>query len=42
MGAGVRLASLVRGSGRVLAVATASTLFVAGVSLAGILLLGQG
>jgi uncharacterized integral membrane protein (TIGR00698 family) len=41
MGAGVRLVSLVRGSGRVLAVATFSTLFIAGVSLAGVLLLGS-
>jgi uncharacterized integral membrane protein (TIGR00698 family) len=41
MGAGVRLASLFRGSGRVLLVATFSTLFIAGVSLAGVLLLGS-
>jgi uncharacterized integral membrane protein (TIGR00698 family) len=41
MGAGVRLASLFRGSSRVLAVATFSTLFIAGVSLAGVLLLGS-
>jgi uncharacterized integral membrane protein (TIGR00698 family) len=41
MGAGVRLASLFRGSGRVLGVATFSTLFIAGVSLAGVLLLGN-
>ena len=40
MGASVRLASLVRGSGRVLLVATVSTLFISGVSLAGVLLLG--
>jgi uncharacterized membrane protein YadS len=40
MGAGVRLASLFRGSSRVLLVATLSTLFIAGVSLAGVLLLG--
>jgi uncharacterized integral membrane protein (TIGR00698 family) len=40
MGAGVRLVSLFRGSGRVLLVATLSTLFIAGVSLAGVLLLG--
>jgi uncharacterized integral membrane protein (TIGR00698 family) len=40
MGAGVRLVSLLRGSGRVLAVATFSTLFIAGVSLAGVVLLG--
>jgi uncharacterized integral membrane protein (TIGR00698 family) len=41
MGAAVRLASLVRGSSRVLAVAAFSTLFIAGVSLAGVLLLGS-
>jgi uncharacterized membrane protein YadS len=41
MGAGVRLASLVRRSGPVLAVAAASTLFVAGVSLGGVVLLGM-
>ena len=41
MGAGVRLVSLVRGSGRVLVVATLSTLFIAGVSLAGVLVLGS-
>jgi uncharacterized integral membrane protein (TIGR00698 family) len=40
MGAGVRLSSLVRGTGPVLLVATVSTLFVAGVSLAGVLILG--
>jgi uncharacterized integral membrane protein (TIGR00698 family) len=40
MGAGVRLAALFRGSGRVLLVATLSTLFIAGVSLAGAMLLG--
>ncbi|MGY1643625.1 YeiH family protein [Geodermatophilus sp. SYSU D00703] len=40
MGAGVRLASLFRGSGRVLLVAAVATLFIAGVSLAGVLLLG--
>jgi uncharacterized integral membrane protein (TIGR00698 family) len=40
MGAGVRLSSLVRGTGPVLLVATVSTLFIAGVSLAGVLLLG--
>src|SRR4051794_38133528 len=36
---GVRLPSLVRGTGPVLLVATVSTLFIAGVSLAGVLLL---
>jgi uncharacterized integral membrane protein (TIGR00698 family) len=41
MGAGVKLRSLLRRSGPVLAVAAASTVFVAGISLAGILLLGQ-
>jgi uncharacterized integral membrane protein (TIGR00698 family) len=40
MGAGVRLSSLVRGTGPVLLVATVSTLFIAGVSLAGVLILG--
>jgi uncharacterized membrane protein YadS len=40
MGAGVRLASLLRRSGPVLVVATLSTLFVVGVSPAGVLLLG--
>ena len=40
MGAGVRLSSLVRGTGPVLLVATVSTLFIAGVSLTGVLLLG--
>ena len=40
MGAGVRLSSLVRGTGPVLLVATVSTLFIASVSLAGVLLLG--
>ncbi|MGY1592450.1 YeiH family protein [Geodermatophilus sp. SYSU D00708] len=40
MGVGVRLSSLFRGSGRVLLVAAVSTLFVAGVSLAGVVLLG--
>ena len=39
MGAGVKLGSLLRRSGPVLAVAAASTVFVAGVSLAGVLLL---
>jgi len=39
MGAGVKLRSLFRGSGPVLAVAAASTVFVAGISLAGVLLL---
>jgi uncharacterized integral membrane protein (TIGR00698 family) len=42
MGACVRLATLFRGSGRVLVVATLSTLFIAGVSLAGIAVLGLG
>jgi uncharacterized integral membrane protein (TIGR00698 family) len=41
MGAGVRLASLLRGSSRVLAVATFATVFIAGLSLAGVLLLGS-
>jgi uncharacterized integral membrane protein (TIGR00698 family) len=41
MGAGVQLRSLFRRSGPVLVVATLSTLLVAGVSLAGILLLGE-
>jgi uncharacterized integral membrane protein (TIGR00698 family) len=41
MGAGVRLASLFRGSSRVLAVATFATVFIAGLSLAGVLLLGS-
>ena len=40
MGAGVKLRSLLRGSGPVLAVAAASTVFIAGISLAGVLLLG--
>jgi uncharacterized integral membrane protein (TIGR00698 family) len=40
MGAGVKLASLFRGSGPVLAVAAASTLLVAGLALAGVLLVG--
>ena len=40
MGAAVRLASLFRGSGRVLVVATVSTLFISAVSLGGVLLLG--
>jgi uncharacterized integral membrane protein (TIGR00698 family) len=40
MGAGVRLDALLRRSGPVLAVATASTLFVTGISLGGVLLLG--
>jgi uncharacterized integral membrane protein (TIGR00698 family) len=40
MGAAVRLASLLKGSGRVLVVATVSTVFIAGLSLGGILLLG--
>ena len=39
MGAGVRLRALLRGSGAVLAVAAASTLFIVGVSLGGVLLL---
>jgi uncharacterized membrane protein YadS len=39
MGAGVRLAALLKRSGPVLAVAAASTLFVAGISLGGVLLL---
>jgi uncharacterized integral membrane protein (TIGR00698 family) len=39
MGAGVKLVSLFRRSGPVLAVAAASTVFVAGVALAGVLLL---
>ena len=37
----MKLRSLLRRSGPVLAVAAASTVFVAGISLAGILLLGQ-
>jgi uncharacterized integral membrane protein (TIGR00698 family) len=41
MGAAVRLASLFRGSSRVLAVAAFSTVFIAGLSLAGVLLLGS-
>ncbi|MGY1661857.1 YeiH family protein [Geodermatophilus sp. SYSU D00705] len=41
MGAGVQLRSLFRGSGSALLVATASTLLVAGVSLAGVVLLGR-
>src|SRR4051794_20858726 len=41
MGAGVRLASLFRGSSRVLVVATFATVFIAGLSLAGVLLLGS-
>jgi uncharacterized integral membrane protein (TIGR00698 family) len=41
MGAGVRLASLFRGSSRVLAVATFATVFIAGLSLSGVLLLGS-
>ncbi len=40
MGAGVRVASLLRRSGPVVAVAAASTLLVAGLSLGGVLLLG--
>ncbi len=40
MGTGVRLASLVRGSGRLLLLAASSTLVVATVSLAGVRLLG--
>jgi uncharacterized membrane protein YadS len=40
MGAGVKLRSLLRRSGPVLAVAAASTVFVAGIALAGVLLLG--
>jgi uncharacterized membrane protein YadS len=40
MGAGVQISALFRRSGPVLVVATLSTLIVAGVSLAGILLLG--
>jgi uncharacterized membrane protein YadS len=40
MGAGVKLRSLLRRSGPVLGVAAASTVFVAGISLAGILFLG--
>jgi uncharacterized integral membrane protein (TIGR00698 family) len=42
MGACVKLATLFRGSGRVLVVATLSTLFIAGVSLAGIVVLHLG
>jgi uncharacterized integral membrane protein (TIGR00698 family) len=42
MGAAVRLATLFRRSGPVLVVATVSTLFIAGVSLGGIHLLGLG
>jgi hypothetical protein len=41
MGAGVQIRSLFRRSGPALAVATLSTLLVAGISLAGIVLLGQ-
>jgi uncharacterized membrane protein YadS len=41
MGASVKIASLFRRSGPVLLVATLSTLIVAGISLAGVLLLGQ-
>jgi uncharacterized integral membrane protein (TIGR00698 family) len=41
MGASVKIASLFRRSGPVLVVATLSTLIVAGVSLAGVLLLGS-
>jgi uncharacterized membrane protein YadS len=41
MGASVQIASLFRRSGPVLVVATLSTLIVAGVSLAGVLLLGH-
>jgi uncharacterized integral membrane protein (TIGR00698 family) len=41
MGASVQISSLFRRSGRVLLVATLSTLIVAGVSLAGVLLLGR-
>jgi uncharacterized integral membrane protein (TIGR00698 family) len=40
MGAGVKVRSLLKGSGSVLAVSAASTLFVAGIALAGVLLLG--
>jgi uncharacterized integral membrane protein (TIGR00698 family) len=40
MGAGVRLRSLLRGGGPVLAVAAASTVFIAGLALGGVLLLG--
>ncbi|MGY1702172.1 YeiH family protein [Geodermatophilus sp. SYSU D00766] len=40
MGAGVRLRSLLRGGGPVLAVSAASTVFLAGTALAGVLLLG--
>jgi uncharacterized membrane protein YadS len=40
MGAGVRLRSLLKGSGSVLAVSAASTVFIAGIALAGVLLLG--
>jgi uncharacterized integral membrane protein (TIGR00698 family) len=39
MGAGVRLGALLKGSGAVLAVAAASTLFIVGVSLGGVQLL---
>jgi uncharacterized integral membrane protein (TIGR00698 family) len=42
MGASVRIPSLFRRSGPVLVVATLSTLIVAGVSLAGVVLLGNG
>ncbi|RFU19671.1 YeiH family protein [Geodermatophilus marinus] len=42
MGAGVRLRSLLRGGGPALAVATASTVFIVGIALAGVLLLGAG
>jgi uncharacterized membrane protein YadS len=41
MGAGVQIRSLFRRSGPALVVATLSTLLVAGISLAGIVLLGQ-
>jgi uncharacterized integral membrane protein (TIGR00698 family) len=41
MGAGVRLRSLCRGGGAVLAVSAASTVFVAGLALGGVLLLGS-
>jgi hypothetical protein len=40
MGAGVKVRSLLKGSGSVLAVSATSTLFVAGIALAGVLLLG--
>jgi uncharacterized membrane protein YadS len=41
MGAAVQIRSLFRGSGRVLLVSSLSTLLVTGVSLAGVVLLGQ-